>query len=464
MIYLAILAGYALLMLVAGFAFSRRVSGSSDFYVAGHRLGTGLVFSTLLAANIGAGSTVGAAGLAFRDGLLAWWWVGSAGIGSLILAFTVGPRIWQVARENGLYTVGDYLEYRYDRRVRVVISLLIQLGSLAILAGQLIAISWILNVTAGIDKPVGCLIGAGVATLYFTAGGLPGAARVNALQLVIKLAGFGAALIWLLVDVSQKHLYGTSDFIGGFIGKSSGATVLGYLAMLVPSFIVSPGLLQKIFGARDQQAARRGVALNAIALLLFAIVPTLLGIIARIHFPDLPNRELAMPSLLTEALPVWIGGLLLGALFAAEVSTADAVIFMLSTSLSRDLYQIFIAPEADDRQLVRATRLAALLSGTLGALLAILIPTVIDAITIFYTLLTAALFIPLVGGLYLRMANSRGALASIIVSITLTFVLARLRFALPFPPLLCSLIPATVAFITLSHAGNLAKLRGRRNK
>src|SRR5438094_7948742 len=110
MIFLAILISYAVLMIALGALVSRRVHGSSDFFVAGRGLGAGLIFSTLLAANIGAGSTVGAAGLGYRDGLSAWWWVGSAGIGSVILALTVGPKIWSVAKEHNLYTVGDYLE------------------------------------------------------------------------------------------------------------------------------------------------------------------------------------------------------------------------------------------------------------------------------------------------------------------------------------------------------------------
>ncbi len=449
MTYLLILAAYSVLMILLGVFFSRRVKSSSDFYVAGRGLSAGLIFSTLLAANIGAGSTVGATGLGFRDGLSAWWWVGSAGIGSLILAFTVGPRIWRDAREHHLLTVGDYLEYRYNSHVRGVVVLLLWIGSLAILAGQLIAIAWILNVTAGIGKPVGCLIGAGVATVYFTAGGLLGTARVNALQLVIKLVGFGAALIYLLQAVGgwEQLQAGIRPRVGtdylSFIG-GDGSTVWRYLIMLAPSFIVSPGLLQKIFGARDVASVRRGVGLNALALLGFAIVPTLLGIIAHAQHPHLLNRELAMPTLLTQSLPLWLGGLLLGALFSAEVSTADAVLFMLSTSLSRDLYQRHLAPQADDRQLMRMTRAVAIACGLGGALLGIWIETVISALTIFYTLLTAALFLPLVAGLYLPRVSARGALASIVASVSVTFLLEQLKFGWAVPPLVCGVLVGTV--------------------
>src|SRR5437773_11843718 len=109
MTFLLILVAYAVLMIVLGVVVSRRVRGSSDFFVAGRGLGPGLIFSTMLAANIGAGSTVGAAGLGYRDGLAAWWWVGSAGIGSIVLAFWIGAAIRRLAAAHDLRTLGDYL-------------------------------------------------------------------------------------------------------------------------------------------------------------------------------------------------------------------------------------------------------------------------------------------------------------------------------------------------------------------
>src|SRR6266404_9675572 len=107
--HLGLLITYSLALMALGVWIGRRVRGAGDFFVAGRRLGPGLIFSTMLAANIGAGSTVGATGLGYRDGVAAWWWVGSAGIGSLVLAFTVGPRMRRVAAEHGLQTVGDFL-------------------------------------------------------------------------------------------------------------------------------------------------------------------------------------------------------------------------------------------------------------------------------------------------------------------------------------------------------------------
>src|SRR5436309_1938853 len=190
MLYLLIIVIYSAAQIAFGLWISRRVQGSSDFFVAGRRLGPGLLFATFLAANIGGGSTIGATGLGYRDGLAAWWWVGSAGLGSIVLAWWVGPRIRRIAAQYDLRTVGDFLEWRYDKRVRAAIAALLWVGTVAILAGQLIGIAWILTVVIGIPKIAGCAIGAVVVTIYFGAGGLLSSAVVNVVQLSVKVIGF----------------------------------------------------------------------------------------------------------------------------------------------------------------------------------------------------------------------------------------------------------------------------------
>src|SRR5690349_21583190 len=108
-IHLLLLLVYSLLLTAAGLWIGRLVRGSGDFFVAGRSLTAPLIFSTVLAANIGAGTTVGASGLAYFEGVSAWWWNGSAAIGSLVLAFWIGPRMWRLASAQGFYTAGDFL-------------------------------------------------------------------------------------------------------------------------------------------------------------------------------------------------------------------------------------------------------------------------------------------------------------------------------------------------------------------
>ncbi len=448
---LILLLAYSALLVGLGLWIGRRVRTSGDFFVAGRRLGPGLLFATMLAANIGAGSTVGAAGLGYRDGLSAWWWVGSAAIGSVVLAAWIGPRIRRLAAEHDLRTVGDYLELRYGRSVRGTVAALLWVGTLAILAGQLIALAWVLNVVAGISKTTGCLIGGVVMTTYFVAGGLLTSAWVNLVQLIVLVVGFLVALPlaiaaaggWATVTAATAS---APDYWNFWQGGGSGWL---YLAMLGPAFIVSPGLLQKIYGARDDRTVRLAVGANALVLLLFAFVPAVLGIVSRSLHPTLEVAELALPTLLMQDLPVVVGSLGLAALFSAEVSSADAILFMLATSLSQDLYRGFLNPSASDAQVLRVARLAALGGGAIGVALAIVSPSVIGALSIFYTLLSVSLFVPVVAGLVLRRGGAPEALTAIAAGVTVV-VAAQLAppdaIASSVTPAMLGLVAAGVAF------------------
>lgn len=430
---LGLLLLYSVALVLLGLWIGRRVGSTGTFFVAGRSLSPLLLFATVLAANIGAGSTVGAAGLGYRDGLSAWWWVGSAGIGTLVLGLWVGPRIWRLAQARGYYTVGDFLEDRYGRSVRATVAALLWLATLTILAGQLIAVAVLLDAVAGVPKVWGCLIGGLVMTTYFTAGGLFTSAWVNLVELVVLLVGFGVALPWVWVDVGGwtaivSSAPASASYLHFWAGGASGWT---YLALLAPAFVASPGLIQKVYGGRDAHAVRVGVGLSAVVLMVFAAIPPLLGMLARSHAPALDNPELALPTVLVAGLPAALGSLGLAAVFSAEVSSADAILFMLATSLSKDLYRRFLRPAASDAQVLRVARLAAIAGGVLGVVLAILLPSVILSLSIFYSLLSVTLFVPVVAGLYTRRGGTVEALAAIVAGVATVVALRLGGVALP---------------------------------
>ena len=412
-----LLIAYAALFIALGLWIGRRAR-ASDFFVAGRGFGAGLIFSTFLAANIGASSTVGATSLGFSEGLSAWWWNGSAGIGSLILAFSVGPRMWREAMVHGDLTLGDFLDRKYGPAMRGLVASLIWLGTLTILAAQLLGVAAVLNVAGGFSILSGCVLGAFVTVSYFVAGGLLSSAWVNLVQLVVILAGFGIAVPYAIQHAggwaAMTAAAGPRTDVWFSDGPGSGWRLI---FLLGPAFIVSPGLIQKAYGARDERAVRRGIAWNGIVLLFFACAPAAIGVAARTVYPSLERPDLALPTILSAALPPSIGVVALAAVFSAEVSSADAVLFMLATSASRDLYRGFIRPQATDDDVLRVARIAAVVGGVCGVGVAMAYGSVRAAVSVFYAILTVTLFVPVIGGLYVRHTGSREGLASILVGV-----------------------------------------------
>jgi len=442
-------------LIVIGLVVARLVRGSADFFVAGRRLSAPLIFTTVLASNIGAGATVGATGLGYRDGISAWWWNGSAAIGSVFLALFIGPRVWRIASEHNLYTTGDYLELRYGPSVRAIASSLLWVGTLSIFAGQLIAGAAVLNVVAHVPRWAGTIISASVVTIVFVSGGAISTVWTNVIQLVVLLVGFIAALPLVLSHVGGLTGVFASANVPptfGSILHSAGPGSGWMLLVLSPAFVISPGLMQKAYGASSARAVARGIGVQALVLSLFAFVPPLFGMAARVAHPGLTDPNLVLPTVLLEQLPVALSALTLAAVFSAEVSTCDALLFMLATSLSQDLYKRFLRPAATDAQLLRVARLAAVAGGVGAVLFALWLPTVIDALRIFYALLIATLLVPVIGGLYTRRAGSAEALTAIASGIV-TLLVVRFMLAAQMPwldPTLAGLVVAAMAFtITL---------------
>jgi SSS family solute:Na+ symporter len=126
---------------------------------------------------------------------------------------------------------------------------------------------------------------------------------------------------------------------------------------------------------------------------------------------------------------------------------------MLSTSLSQDLYKRFINREASDAQVLKVARGAALFGGLAGVLLAVQLPNVIAALSIFYALLGVSLFVPIVAGLYVKRAGSPEALASVAAGMTTLLYLNSQPWAMRsiwFNPSLAGLVAAAVAFFVVA--------------
>lgn len=457
-VQLVLLAIFVLAQVAVGVVIGRRVRGTSDFFVAGRRLPALLVFATFLAANIGAGSTVGAASYGYRIGIAAWWWNASAGLGSLLLAAWAGPRLWRLAHDRGFLTFGDFLEWRYGRFMRGAAGLLIWCYSLAILAGQLLGASSILQVVVGFPRWVGAVVGAAIVLMYFVAGGLLSSAWVNVVQLAVKLTGFALATVLTYWMVGGWSAFESAPDVPATFTAFGGPDSfwLTTAMLLVPAFIVSPGLVQKAYGADSERAVRIGVAVNGIALMIFAICPAILGMAARLRHPDLASPDLALPTLLVADLPPFVGALTLAGVLAAEISSADAVLFMLSTSLSQDLYRRFVAPEATDARVLAVARGAAIAAGTAGAALALVIPTVVDALRTFYSAITVTLLVPVAAALITSRGTQAEGLTSLLSGLVVWVVL---QFAYGSPGLLG--VPAQTWGIVASALGFVAVLAAR---
>ena len=330
-----------------------------------------------------------------------------------MLAFWVGPRLWRQADSLGFLTVGDFLEHHYGRAVRGLAAAIIWAGSFLILCTQFRGAAEILQRVGGWPLAAGTLVVSLTTMAYFVAGGLRSAAWVNAVQLTIKLAGLGVAapLVAGAAGADLSMSGETSFWTGTTVGWHT-------LFLLGPAFFLSPGLIQKAYGAKDACVLRRGVAWNGVALLVFAWVPVLIGLTARALHPGLERPEMALPVVLAEDVPPMIGALGLAAVFSAALSAADAVLVMLATSgRAGHLSRVPASERERSRRPVHRARALTVFGALAGFALTFVLDSVGSALTLFYQLMVVTLFAPILGGLFLPRASRWSALAAMLVGV-----------------------------------------------
>jgi SSS family solute:Na+ symporter len=130
---------------------------------------------------------------------------------------------------------------------------------------------------------------------------------------------------------------------------------------------------------------------------------------------------------------------------------------MLATSFSQDLYKRFFRPDADDARVVSAARVATVVGAALAIAVAIAVAKdVVDALGIFYTLLSVSLFVPLVMGLYSRGPGAVAALAAIAAGVGVVAGMQVVRHGASFggfTPAMLGIAAAIAAFGLVSVMG-----------
>jgi len=349
---------------------------TSDYFLAGRNLPWWAIGASLIAANISAEQIIGMSGSAYVMGfaIASYEWMAAI---TLIL---VGKYFLPIFLKHGIYTMPQYLEKRYDSRVRIVMAIF-WLGVYVLV--NLTSILWLgalaVNSITGLDVTA-ALIAIGVFTgAYSLYGGLKAVALTDIIQVIMLVIG-GLMISYITLDKIS---------LGG--GVAAGLTELMNQApdkfdMILskenPNYINLPGIsvliggmwvmnlsywgfnqyiIQRALAAKNINEAQKGIIFAASLKLLMPMIVVLPGVAAVLLLPDLSAPDQAYPSLI-HLLPVGIKGVVFAALIAAIVSSLASMTNSISTLFTMDLFVYFTKSEPSQEKLVTIGRVVGLLS------------------------------------------------------------------------------------------------------
>ncbi len=412
-LFIAMLVGISLLT-------SRRQKSVTDFWLAGRELGAGIIGLSTAASWISASGLLLATGMFLLIGIGSiWLWV-FPNIAALIIIAAISGRIKNIPA----LTQPELMEIRYDPLIRAPVALAVTVMMVLFSVTDFIGFKLVLGSFYGIEPIYAILLMAASVAVYVSIGGFRAVVWADVPKyalLAVLTVSVAAMALWLPIQkgisiTAMAYAFGADWWNPFVMGGVLGALV--FQLALLPGWVAEQDPWQKIWAARDERSAKRGLILGAglMALIYFCCFLTAIGLRTLYPMPTSEvEAEMLYPTFISDNVSPLVLALLTIGFLAACMSCTSTFATSGASCISRDLIQRHIKPEATMKEMLTINRVLVVTMIATSAFIALNMDSILEAVIIATVIGTTSYFFPIIGGLYWKRATKWGALAALII-------------------------------------------------
>ena len=389
-----------------------RVKSAGDFAVTDKKHGLFVVFSSLSAAFIGGGFSTGNATETFSSGVgnIVGLWGFSLG------QIVVGVLMVRCGRlPEKAASPGEILFSVYGKAGQVTAGICSVLLCAGILGAQIAAIGTIFLELFNVPYNMGVLIGFSVVIIYSAAGGMNAIITAEILEFLLLMVGMP-----LLAFAAVK-------FSGGFeavktavppeyfnpINDRSALSLISLFLTMAIGEALTPTYLQRMLVGKERKIMGRATILSGVISIPFFVVTGIVGLAAYAVFPEL-ERTLAMPHMVFTVLPIGIKGLVMTAMLAIVMSSADGLLSSAAIGAVSDIIAPLMKKQASSKSRLKMMRMSTVLIGIVGMAYALLSNDVFGILLFSYFAWAPVMLVPTVAAVFGFRSGKRAFAASAI--------------------------------------------------
>jgi len=425
----------ALVAIIAWYASRKTNEKTADgYYLGGRSLGAITIAGSLLLTNLSAEQIVGLNGQAFTEGILVMAWETLAAIAMIATAIFFLPKYMRA----GITTIPEFIENRFDKRTKTIMSVLFLVAyGLVLLPTVLYSGSLAFSTMFDLPTLFGLSQGATIwvcvwsigliGSVYAIFGGLKAVAVSDLINAIGLLIGGITIPIFGLMAISEdggiltglNTLWETNpekfDLTGDVDSSIPVGTIFtGMMLAQIYYWGTNQAIMQRVFGAKNLAEGQKGVILAALVKFLIPIIVVLPGVIAwHLFNGDLPNADLAYPTLVKTVLPPAFMGFFAAVLFGAVLSSFNSLLNSSVTLFGFDLYKQFFNREASELQTVKAGKIFGIILAFVSMVIAPFISNAPDGLFNYIQVMLGSLSVPIFAvviiGLYTKRVPALGA-------------------------------------------------------
>jgi len=421
--FLIVLSVYIAFLVLTGIYFSKKQTSAAEFWLAGRSAGAVSIGFSAAASWLTAGALLAVTGFFMLLGMGSIWGFVAPNILALVI---IGLFVKKI-RQLPAITQPELLEMRYGPGLRLPVALIITVVMILFAVSDIKGFAMVLEIFYGITPTYAALIVGLAVAVYVTLGGLSAVIATDMVQFIC-LALFVLAMAAMVMTGAGAT---QSISLGGLLASAPKnwwnpvsvglPMVLIFVLAIVPGWVTEQDPWQRVWAAKSDDAARKGMYLGAVLVALVFGGCALIALGLNQIYPDIAKAGFPMgmakaePALLTFIMAQHFSSLSLAlcavALAAAAMSCTDTFAASGASCMARDIFGRF-RPHAGHREMQIANRASVLLIIFLATLGSFFIHSIIDAIHIATYIASASYFFPLMGGLYWKRATEKGAFAA----------------------------------------------------
>lgn len=418
---------YMVVLFAIGLYYSKKNANITDFLLAGRSLGVVAATLTVTASLFGGGLLTGSAQYAYDSGPMMYIYAIVGSGGGLLMAGLLTKKMHDFSNYG---TITEYLEARFDSKfLRTGSAILSIVALLGILGGQVAAVAGIMSAIGMSNTTLAAILAMIVIIALTTMGGLKAVTVTDGFQIILVIIGVVAVTAVALTN------------IGGFDGLNAalasiestlpqdynvfinGDKFKSLMWMILPGVMytmIGQDIYQRLFACKNHKTAVKTCVYSAILISVICAMPVIIGLIARVQHPELAangNSAAAFAVLTMSTLPSWAVGIVIAAALSAILSTADSLLSAAASHFMNDVWMLYVAKDADpeDKSLLAVSRVFTVVGGVFAVVVAMMLPTILDACFYSYYIFTAGVFCPIVFGVFWKGTTKQGAIAGLVV-------------------------------------------------
>ncbi|MBB6447824.1 sodium/pantothenate symporter [Bacillus benzoevorans] len=423
---------FLFIFFVIGFWANRYIQSTNSFlqeyFLGGRELGGFVLAMTMIATYGSASSFIGGPGVAYTKGL-GWVLLSMAQLpAGYFVLMALGKKFAIIAKKNNYVTIIDFLKERYQSNAIVLLSALsIIIFLFSSMTAQWVGGARLIESLTGMSYTVSLFIFAVSVLVYVIIGGFRAVALSDTVQGMIMLIGTIVLLIGTIVagggmtNIMSELAADNPNFLSPFGAERdlSPLYVSSFWILVGVGVVGLPQIAVRAMSYKDAKAMHLAIIIGTIVIGTIMFGMHLIGVLARAVLPGIEIGDKVMPLLTMEVLPSFFAGLVLAAPMAAIMSTVNALLILVSSTIVKDVYLNFIKHDASEAHIKRTSLMVTTIIGLAVVFFALNPPDLLVWLNLFSFGGLESVFIwPIIFGLYWSKGNKYGAIISMVVGMS----------------------------------------------